>query len=150
MESLERDFTVVSAEDIHNLPRDSFGHPALHALKIADKIAKQIRKTKDLEETFEQYHVNFEVRSVVLGHTMRAGTPNVYDRITGLRYGYHAMSLLAEGKFGKMASLQGTQIRSVDIEVGSKKKFVNPNSDLVKIRDAMVDVKHKSKEKYYI
>ena len=150
MESLERDFTVVSAEDIHNLPRDSFGHPELQALKIADKIAKQIRKTKDLQETFEKYHVNFEVRSVVLGHTMRAGTPNVYDRITGLRYGFHAMGLLADGIYGKMASLQGTQIRSVDIEVGSKKKFVNPNSDLVKIRDAMVDVKYKSKEKYFL
>ncbi len=150
MESLERDFTVVSAEDIHNLPRDSFGHPALHALKIADKIAKQIRKTKDLEETFNKYHTNFEVRSVVLGHTMRAGTPNVYDRITGLRYGYHAMTLIGEGTYGKMASLQGTQIRSVDIEVGSKKKYVRPDSDLVKIRDAMVEVKHKSKEKYYI
>ncbi len=150
MESLERDFTVVSAEDIHNLPLDSFGHPALHALKIADKIGKQIRKTKDLQDTFEKYHVNFEVRSVVLGHTMRAGTPNVYDRITGLRYGFHAMSMLAEGIYGKMSSLQGTQIRAVDIEVGSKKKFVNPDSDLVKIRDAMVDVKYKSKEKYFI
>ncbi|TFG20296.1 MAG: ATP-dependent 6-phosphofructokinase [Promethearchaeota archaeon] len=150
MESLERDFTVVSAEDIHNLPLDSFGHPALHALKIADKIAKQIRKTKDLQDTFEQYHVNFEVRSVVLGHTMRAGTPNVYDRITGLRYGFHAMSMLAEGIYGKMSSLQGTQIRAVDIEVGSKKKFVSPDSDLVKIRDAMVDVKYKSKEKYFL
>jgi ATP-dependent phosphofructokinase / diphosphate-dependent phosphofructokinase len=150
MESLERDFTVVSAEDIHNLPRDSFGHPELRALKIADKIAKQIRKTKDLEETFEEYHVNFEVRSVVLGHTMRAGTPNVYDRITGLRYGYHAMSMLIEGKYGRMASLQGTQIRDVEIEVGSKKKFVNPKSDLIDIRDAMEKVKYKSKEKYFI
>ena len=81
---------------------------------------------------------------------MRAGTPNVYDRITGLRYGFHAMTLLAEGKYGKMASLQGTQIRSVDIEVGSKKKYVNPTSDLIKIRDAMVDVKYKSKEKYFL
>jgi 6-phosphofructokinase len=149
MESLERDFTVVSAEDIHNLPLDSFGHPELHALKIADKIAKQIQKTKDLRETFEQCHVNFEVRSVVLGHTMRAGTPNVFDRITGLRYGFHAMSMIAEGKYGKMSSLQGTQMREVDFEVGSKKKFVSPDSDLVAIRDAMVEVKHMSKEKYF-
>jgi 6-phosphofructokinase 1 len=150
MQSLERDFTVVSAEDVHNLPRDSFGHPELRALKIADKIAKQIRITKDLEKTFEDYHVNFEVRSVVLGHTMRAGTPNVYDRITGLRYGYHAMSMLIEGKYGRMASLQGTQIRDVELEVGSKKKYVNPKSDLIDIRDAMEAVKYKSKEKYFI
>jgi 6-phosphofructokinase 1 len=150
MESLERDFTVVSAEDINNLPRDSFGHPALHAIKIADKIARQIRITKELEQFFIKHHVNFEVRSVVLGHTMRAGNPNVFDRITGLRYGFHAMSMLIDGNYGKMSSLSGTKITEVDLEVGSKKKYVDPNSDLVAIRDAMVDIKHKSKEKYFL
>jgi len=150
MESLERDFTVITAEDIKNLPRDSFGHPSLQALEIADKIAKQINKTKDLAQFFEEHHVNFEVRSVVLGHTMRAGSPNVYDRITGLRYGFHAMSMLVDGIYGKMSSLNGTTITAVDLEVGSKKKFVDPNSDLVAIRDAMVSVKYKSKEKYIL
>ncbi|MBN2155152.1 MAG: 6-phosphofructokinase [Candidatus Lokiarchaeota archaeon] len=150
MESLERDFTVISAEDINNLPKDTFGHPELHALKIADKIAKQIKRTKELKQFFEQHYVNFEVRSVVLGHTMRAGTPNVYDRITGLRYGYHAMSMLIDGVYGKMSSLNGTQICAVDLEVGSKKKYVDPNSDLIAIRDAMEDVKYKSKEKLFL
>jgi 6-phosphofructokinase 1 len=146
-ESLERDFTVISQEDIDNLPKDVFGNPLLTKLGMADKIAKELNKREDLAEHFKKYDANYEIRSIVLGHTMRAGSPNVFDRIVGLRFGYHAMSYIIAGSFGKLTSLQGTEIVPVDIVEGSKKCVIDPNSDLVEIRDVMVSVKQRGKER---
>ena len=90
---------------------------------------------------------DYEIRSIVLGHTMRAGSPNVFDRIVGLRFGYHAMSYIIDGHFGKLTSLKGTEIVPVDLVEGAKKCVIDPSSDLVEIRDIMVSVKQRSKER---
>jgi 6-phosphofructokinase 1 len=147
-ESLDRDFTVITQEVIDNLPKDTFGNPLLSQLGMADKITKELKKRKDLAEHFKKHYANYEIRSIVLGHTMRAGSPNVFDRVTGLRFGYHAMSYIVKGDFGKMTSLQGTEIVPVDIVKGSKKHLVDPKSDLVEIRDLMTEVKQRGKGRY--
>ncbi|MBD3185501.1 ATP-dependent 6-phosphofructokinase [Candidatus Bathyarchaeota archaeon] len=149
-ESIERDFTVISQEDIDKLPKDVFGNPLLAKLKISDKITKELIKQEELSAFFKKCDANYEVRSVILGHTMRAGTPNVFDRVLGLRYGYHAMQYVLEGNFGKLTSLQGTEIKPVDLVEGSKKSIVDLSSDLVEIKDAIVAVKHKTKEHLFL
>ncbi|MCF2139380.1 MAG: ATP-dependent 6-phosphofructokinase [Candidatus Lokiarchaeota archaeon] len=148
-ESLERDFTTISQKDIEALPKDSFGNPILSKLNMASKIEKELQKREDIKQYFNERHAHYEIRSVVLGHTMRSGTPNVYDRVLGLRYGYHAMDYVIQGQFGKMTSLQGTEIEPVDIVEGSKKRLIPLDSDLLKIKEAMISVKHKSKEKLF-
>ncbi|WP_457558344.1 6-phosphofructokinase [Candidatus Harpocratesius sp.] len=147
--SLERDFTTISQKDIEALPKDSFGNPILSKLNMAKKIEKELQKREDIKQYFNERHAHYEIRSVVLGHTMRSGTPNVYDRVLGLRYGYHAMDYVIQGQFGKMTSLQGTKIEAVDIVEGSKKRLIPLDSDLLKIKEAMISVKHKSKEKLF-
>jgi hypothetical protein len=57
------------------------------------------------------------------------------------------MSYIIAGSFGKLTSLQGTEIVPVDIVEGSKKCVIDPNSDLVEIRDVMVSVKQRGKER---
>ena len=148
-ESLEKDFTTISQTDIDILPKDSFGNPDLPKLKIAEKIGIELKKRKDLEKYFNERHAHYEIRSVVLGHTMRAGTPNVFDRVLGLRYGWHACEYIIKGNYGKMASLKGTEIVPEDLVKGSKKGLIDPQCDLIKLRNAMTSVKHKSKEKLF-
>ncbi len=148
-ESLENDFTVVSKEDLDNLPKDDFGNELLTHLNMSEKITLELKKNKELKEYFEKCDANYEVRSVVLGHTMRSGTPNVFDRVLGLRYGFHAMQYIIDGNYGKMTSLQGTKIVPVDLIEGAQKSYVDPEGDLIQLRDAMVSVKHQSKEKYH-
>ena len=80
---------------------------------------------------------------------MRAGTPNVFDRVLGLRYGWHAMDYLSKGIFGKMTALKGKEIVPVDLVEGSKKGLIAKNSDLIDIRNAMTKVRHHSKEKLF-
>jgi 6-phosphofructokinase len=149
-ESLNADFKTISQKDIDALPKDVFGNPLLTQLNMASVIERELKLRKDLKEICEKADVEFEVRSVVLGHTMRAGHPNVFDRILGLRFGYHAMIYVLQGKWGKMTSLQGTEIVPVDIVKGSQKKFIDPKSDLVEIAHTMTSVEHKSKEKLFM
>lgn len=144
-ESLKSQFKTINEETIRNLPKDAFGNPNLAALNMASVIEKELQMRDDLKVYFEQHDCEYEVRSVVLGHTMRAGTPNVFDRVLGLRFGWHAMDYVIQGKFGKMASLSGTEIVPVDLVAGATKKLIKPGSDLIAIRNAMVSVKHKAK-----
>ena len=59
----------------------------------------------------------FETRVTVLGHIQRGGTPSAFDRVIATRFGIKAMELVLNKKFGYMASLQGTEVREVPIEV---------------------------------
>lgn len=146
-ESIESHFKTITKETIENLPKDAFGNPNLATLNIASVIEKELNLREDLKVFFAKYDCEYEVRSVALGHTMRAGQPNVFDRILGLRFGWHAMGYVAQGKFGKMTSLQGSEIVPVDLIKGATKKLINPASDLVSIKNAMCQVKHQAKQK---
>ena len=81
---------------------DEFGHELLGG--IGQKLASA------LEE-----RTGFETRVTVLGHIQRGGTPTAYDRVLATRYGVHASELVHTRQGGKMASLSGGEIRSVDL-----------------------------------
>ncbi len=51
-----------------------------------------------------------EMRTVVLGHTQRGGSPNAADRILAKRFGVAAMQAYREGRFNHMVSLRSNQI----------------------------------------
>ncbi len=99
-----------------------------------------------MKQEFYKNDVNFECRSVILGHTMRAGTPNSFDRILGLRFGLAAMKLIIEGKFGNMVSLQGNKIKTVPLAEGIKKKYITPDNDKMELRDLLVKTRYLSKQ----
>ena len=83
---------------------DSFGHVRLGG--IGEILAQEIEK-----------RTKFETRVTVLGHIQRGGTPSAFDRVIATRFGIKAMELVLNKKFGYMASLQGTEVREVPIEV---------------------------------
>jgi 6-phosphofructokinase 1 len=53
---------------------------------------------------------------VNLGHTQRGGVPTAYDRLLGQRYGLHAIDMVHEGKWGRIAVLHGTDITDITIK----------------------------------
>lgn len=63
-----------------------------------------------------QDDTGLETRVVVLGHILRGGSPTPYDRILATRYGAKALELAAEGKFGTMVSLRGTEVIAVPVK----------------------------------
>jgi ATP-dependent phosphofructokinase / diphosphate-dependent phosphofructokinase len=104
---------VVVAEGAHlpevgqvineNAQLDAFGHVRLSG--IGEALANLIEKK-----------TGYETRSVNLGHTQRGGVPTAYDRILGQRYGLHAIDMVHEQKWGRIAVLRGLDITDIPIK----------------------------------
>jgi 6-phosphofructokinase 1 len=76
--------------------------------------------------------VDAEVRTTVLGHVQRGGTPSPFDRILATRYGAAAVRLVAAGKWGRMVALRGRTVTSIPIEEAvAEPNLVDPEGELV-------------------
>jgi 6-phosphofructokinase 1 len=56
-----------------------------------------------------------EIRTTVLGHIQRGGTPTPFDRVLATNFGTYAAGLVAQGKFGRMVALQDNALSSVPL-----------------------------------
>ncbi len=95
--------------------RDAFGHARLGGIGqlLADEIEQRTGK---------------EARCTVLGHIQRGGTPTAFDRVLATRFGVHAIRAVADGAFGTMVALRGTDIIRVPLsEATTKLKLVPPD-----------------------
>ena len=85
-----------------------------------------------------QPRVRSEVRTTLLGHVQRGGTPTPYDRVLATRFGVHAARLVASGQFGRMVALQGGICTSVPIaEVANRNRTVPPDDELLRAARAI-------------
>lgn len=57
----------------------------------------------------------FEMRTVVLGHVQRGGSPNAEDHILSRAYGVAAIDAVHEGKFGHMVAFRHGKMTAVPI-----------------------------------
>src|SRR5215470_17295459 len=68
-----------------------------------------------------------EARVAVLGHIQRGGTPTAFDRVLATRFGVQAARAVADGAFGTMVALRGTDIVRVPLaEATATLKLVPP------------------------
>jgi 6-phosphofructokinase 1 len=69
-----------------------------------------------------------EVRTTVLGHVQRGGTPTSFDRVLATRFGLHATIAAHEGAHGQMVALRGTEIELVPLaRAVARLKTVTPS-----------------------
>jgi len=93
---------------------DEFGHARFGGIGqlLADEIERRTGK---------------EARVAVLGHIQRGGTPTAFDRVLATRFGVQAARAVADGAFGTMVSLRGTDIVRVPLaEATATLKLVPP------------------------
>ena len=106
---------------------DSFGHARLAGIDeaLADLIEKK---------------TGFETRSVNLGHTQRGGVPTAFDRVLGQRYGLHAIDMVHEKKWGRIAVLRGTEITDITIKeaIATNRRLGQSNFDVIADLEAKV------------
>jgi 6-phosphofructokinase 1 len=78
-----------------------------------------------------------EVRTLVLGHLQRGGSPTTYDRLLALRFGAAAVRAIADRAFGVMVGLNGPTITRVPLaDVVGKQNNVPLDSDIIRtVRD---------------
>ena len=79
------------------------------------------RVTAELEELTGR-----ELRTVVLGHLLRGGTPSTFDRLLSLRFGAAAVRALAEGHSGVMVALDPPVVKYVPLDEATRRMKVVP------------------------
>jgi len=70
-----------------------------------------------------------ETRAIVLGHLLRGGSPEGFDRILASRFGVAAVKAVVAGKFDTMVAYVNDSVELVPLETGAgKNRFVNLDS----------------------
>ena len=78
-------------------------------------------------------HLESEVRTTILGHVQRGGTPTPFDRVLSTRFGTYAAELVADGASGVMVARRDGRMVSVPFaEVADRTKLVEANDPLVR------------------
>jgi 6-phosphofructokinase 1 len=73
--------------------------------------------------------IDSEIRTTVLGHIQRGGTPTPFDRVLATKFGCYAASLVASGQWGRMVALQDNRLTSVELDkVANKTRMVQRDS----------------------
>ena len=94
---------------------------------VGEIVAREVAKRLDRE-----------VRSLVLGHLQRGGTPTAFDRVLATQFGAHAVRLVHEGRFGQMVCYRPPNIESVPIlEAIRAPALVDPMSSAVQAARAL-------------
>ncbi|MCK5825952.1 MAG: 6-phosphofructokinase [Desulfuromusa sp.] len=90
-------------------------------------VAEGAGKAEDIADQIKN-RIGFETRVIVLGHYQRGGSPTVYDRLLGARFGQAAVENLIKGHGGMMVGLQGSSITLTDLKtvITSGIRPINP------------------------
>jgi 6-phosphofructokinase 1 len=105
---------VVKQYDVKRTDAKQFGG-------VGELVAKTIAEKTELE-----------TRVTVLGHLQRGGSPTPFDRILATKFGKLACELAAEGKFGMMVALRGSEVVPVAIKDAiSRQKLVPSDHQMV-------------------
>lgn len=81
---------------------DEFGN--VHLGGVGTALARDLGKMTGMD-----------VRTSILGHIQRGGSPTAWDRVLGTRYGVYAVDMVAREEWGKMAALRGFEVISLPI-----------------------------------
>ena len=119
-----KDFSIVVVSEGYELEGlddptelDAFGHVRLSQRGVGEALAREI-----------EARTGFETRVTVLGHVQRGGSPTPRDRVLATRYGLKAADLVHEGRFGRMAALNGDRIVDVSLaDATAELKTVPPD-----------------------
>ncbi len=81
--------------------------------------------------------VQNEIRTVIMGHLLRGGAPNAFDRLLALRFGAAAVRALDEGMSGVMVALDPPTVRYVPLDqVSGRIRQVDVENDsMITARD---------------
>jgi 6-phosphofructokinase 1 len=76
--------------------------------------------------------IESEVRTTILGHVQRGGTPTPFDRVLATRFGAHAAAAVAAGRSGVMVALQAGRMVEVPLaDIAHKVRTVPPDDSLI-------------------
>jgi len=78
-------------------------------------VAEGAGKAEDIANRIKD-KIGFETRVIVLGHYQRGGSPTVFDRVLGARFGQAAVTALLDDKQGTMVGIRGARIELAPLD----------------------------------
>jgi len=120
---------IVISEGAKPLDGEVIGNTSKDA---GDKHIKLGGVANHLRAQLEDAGCEAQVRTTILGHVQRGGTPVAYDRILASAMGVKAYDLIKQKQFGTMVALRNNTITSVSLkEAISKYNHINLNHYLI-------------------
>src|SRR5919107_1306739 len=104
----------IATEMIDRLHTTAESHQRVLLVEVMGRHAGWIALHAGLGAELER-RTGKEVRTTVLGHVQRGGTPTSFDRVLATRFGLHATIAAHEGNHGQMVALRGTEIGLVPL-----------------------------------
>jgi 6-phosphofructokinase 1 len=101
----------MSPDEVAERIEDAYRRGKKHAIVIVSEGAE--RDGAALARLLQDEHcrrIGFDVRVTVLGHVQRGGTPTVFDRLLGARFGHEAIECIARDQFGVLVGLRGREV----------------------------------------
>jgi 6-phosphofructokinase 1 len=106
----------ISPDEIAARIASAYDRGKHHAVIIVAEGARY--GAQELAAILEREHreqIRFDMRVTVLGHIQRGGTPTVFDRLLGARFGAHAVDCLARGELGVLVGIRGTEVVTIPL-----------------------------------
>ena len=103
---------IVVAEGAKPIGGDTMGKTAV---AVGDSHKKLGGIANAIRLQLEEMGCKAQIRTTVLGHTQRGGSPLAFDRILATSMGVKAFNLINEGKFGQMVTYKNHRMESVPI-----------------------------------
>ncbi len=89
---------------------------------VSEGVGGAQEMAKEIEE-----RTGIVTRATILGHVQRGGSPTVRDRVSASEMGYHAVTLLSEGKYNRIVGLKSDALVDYPIEEAlAMKKTIDP------------------------
>ena len=95
-------------------------------------VAEGVGNVLDIEEKLRG-HINSEIRSVVLGHIQRGGTPSGFDRVLASRMAAKAVEVLSKGEAGVVVGIEKNEMVTHTLEEAcsvEKRKSIEKDYEL--------------------
>ncbi|MEA3545122.1 MAG: 6-phosphofructokinase [Thermodesulfobacteriota bacterium] len=100
-------------------------------------VAEGAGKAEDIANQIKD-RIGFETRVIVLGHYQRGGSPSVFDRLLGARFGQAAVENLINDNGGMMVGLQGASILLTELKTATTSGIRPINPMLLKLANQLL------------
>jgi len=116
----------IEPEDVAKLMQEAFARGKSHAFVV---VAEGSRNNASVLAPYlraKEERLGFDVRTTILGHVQRGGTPTAFDRLIATRFGVGAIWHLARQNFGMLVGLRRNEIAGTPLaEVAGRTKLID-------------------------
>ncbi|MEA4812005.1 MAG: ATP-dependent 6-phosphofructokinase [Anaerolineaceae bacterium] len=114
-------------EHIAEIVQAAYEHGKSHALIVAAEGADYNAAKLTQFFTENEERLGFSIRSTILGHVQRGGSPSAYDRILACKLGLGAVEAAERGEYGVLVgTIKGTVSTTPLADVVGKTKGIDP------------------------